>query len=303
LTIRGFDLFPDNKIPDAKIGQQAVQVKANSDREMVFDVSSLKEGNSSNVEGANTLLLDYPGGVQVSAVVRIIKVMPDPLPADLVITSFNITPTTVIVKRDIVRATFVIKNQGFTDARAFKVTWQRLPGDPGAILSVPELKAGLAQSFSLEYRYLQAGNFDTVLTVDPDNKIIELKEDNNSETRRITVQLPPPSYWYQEFTVEVHADPGGLFSPSGECKDINYHYSVPQGWFIDRPKGDASHAGIHEVRNDSNGQANDSLRGYNYQPINETTVLVSGRICGAGHQGAGAVFSRKFGVYLIKPGT
>jgi hypothetical protein len=67
---------------------------------------------------------------------------------------------------------------------------------------------------------------------------------------------------------------------------------------IDKAKGDAGHPGVHEVGDQSNQQASDSLRGYNYQAASDASVVVSGTISGANGWGPGAIFEHTYEVFL-----
>jgi hypothetical protein len=57
------------------------------------------------------------------------------------------------------------------------------------------------------------------------------------------------------------------------------------------------HAGVAEIANDSNDQANDSLDKYDYRASTDTTVQVTGRICGERIQGDKARFKRSYRVF------
>ncbi|HEV7942522.1 MAG TPA: hypothetical protein VGP17_06950 [Solirubrobacteraceae bacterium] len=117
----------------------------------------------------------------------------------------------------------------------------------------------------------------------------------------VTVHTPTPVYneTTETFLVEAH-EPGGNISAQylnlesvGDTK-----HTVPTGWVIDRSKGDPGHPGISEVANNSNEQANESLRGYNYQASGDAAVQISGTINSAGGWGSGAEFSREYTVFL-----
>lgn len=109
---------------------------------------------------------------------------------------------------------------------------------------------------------------------------------------------PPPPTRVQDFVLSVHANPG-LFS--GECKNLQddqlSKFNITSPWKVDPAKGDPGHPGVQEIANDSNNQANNSLRGYNYQAINAQSVQIVGTVCGAGGDGPGAIFYREYAVY------
>jgi hypothetical protein len=119
---------------------------------------------------------------------------------------------------------------------------------------------------------------------------------------KVEVEEPPIEYdeSQEEFTATQYAR-GGT-GPDGawnaECKDIQHSYTVGQGWVIDRRegKGDPGHPGVLEIANNSNNQANTTLRNYNYQPTSDSNVSVTGRICGANWWGPGAIFERTYRV-------
>jgi hypothetical protein len=117
----------------------------------------------------------------------------------------------------------------------------------------------------------------------------------------VTVNTPAPVYneSSETFWVKAH-EPGGNISAQylklesvGDSK-----YTIPTGWVIDRSKGDAGHPGISEIENNSNEQANNSLREYNYQASGDAAVQISGTINSAGSWGSGAEFSREYTVHL-----
>lgn len=107
----------------------------------------------------------------------------------------------------------------------------------------------------------------------------------------------------EEFTVTAFADNGWF---SGDCTQIasgqsaTYTIDTSTGMVIDRrpERGpDPAHPGMKEIANDSNSQANDSLESYDYKPISDTTVQVSGRICGQSLQRDKARFNRTYRVF------
>lgn len=110
----------------------------------------------------------------------------------------------------------------------------------------------------------------------------------------------------QDFNVNVHANSGGLPFGSGECKKIEDQAQgtihISPGWNIDGALGDPGHPGVHEQAVSDNNQSRSSLRGYNYQEISNSSVAISGTICGACCDGAGAIFDRTYRVFEVKTG-
>lgn len=109
----------------------------------------------------------------------------------------------------------------------------------------------------------------------------------------------------EDFTVTAFAD-NGFFS--GECtaieSDLSATYTIDSGSVIDRrsERGpDPGHLGMKEITNNSNGQANDSLERYDYKPISDATVRVSGRICGQSAWRDKARFNRTYRVFTRSP--
>ncbi|MDP9373955.1 MAG: hypothetical protein M3Q65_16160 [Chloroflexota bacterium] len=119
---------------------------------------------------------------------------------------------------------------------------------------------------------------------------------------KVEVEEPPVEYdeSQEEFTVSAYAKGGtGVDGAwNAECTDIQHSYAIGSGWVIDRRpgKGDPGHPGVMEIGNNSNNQANTSLRNYNYQPTSDSNVSVTGRICGANYWGPGAIFERTYRV-------
>jgi hypothetical protein len=109
---------------------------------------------------------------------------------------------------------------------------------------------------------------------------------------------PPPPHRVEHFVLSVHAN-SGFFN--GECKnledDLLSLFTAGSPWKLDRSQGDPGHPGIHEESNNDNRQADDTLRGYNYQPRGDNQVKVVGSFCGSAGNGAGGIFLRGYAVY------
>jgi hypothetical protein len=114
---------------------------------------------------------------------------------------------------------------------------------------------------------------------------------------------PPERYEESEERFVVTAYAKGGHGPSGNAdtvdimSDPSSTHMIQEGWIVDkRPgKGDADHPGVEELANDSDDEANSSLRSYNYQ-ASDSAVQVSGRISGKGQWRSGANFNRKYRV-------
>ncbi|CCH79180.1 hypothetical protein BN12_4040012 [Nostocoides japonicum T1-X7] len=124
---------------------------------------------------------------------------------------------------------------------------------------------------------------------------------------QVTMTDPPVEYVEssEDFLVRQYAKGGtGLGGAwNAEKKDIEASpsatYTISQGYVVDkRPgKGDPGHPGVSELTNQSNQQADSSLRNYNYQANSDTSVLVSGTIEGANWWKDGAIFERTYRVH------
>jgi hypothetical protein len=120
----------------------------------------------------------------------------------------------------------------------------------------------------------------------------------------VEVEEPPDEYeeTSEEFEVTAYARGGHGWSGRGDTVDITSDlsstYNVAAGTVVDkRPgKGDPGHPGVSEIANNSDSEANDSLRSYNYQAT-DSTVQVSGRISGNDWWGSGANFRRTYRVF------
>jgi len=121
-----------------------------------------------------------------------------------------------------------------------------------------------------------------------DGKQVE-REDNQA-----AIPVIFPQTRVEEFTVR-HYVASEMFE---KCENFSIDHQIQGGWTIDRSKGDPVHPGINEIEVGGNNQANTTLRGYNYQSINDSTVRVEGRICAGAFKGPGAIFERDYRVYI-----
>lgn len=134
---------------------------------------------------------------------------------------------------------------------------------------------------------------------------VEAKLDTGHFPEDVEVKEPPVNYKesFGEFIVTRRADNGGLFNNPQQTQ-LSGFYNAPAGWVIDTrtaptppfPKGDPGHIGIEETDIGSNAQG--TPINYNYQAVSDTQVVVSGYIQGANFFGPGAIFGRKYKVYL-----
>lgn len=116
-------------------------------------------------------------------------------------------------------------------------------------------------------------------------------------------QEPPEAFDedHEDFSVVKFADNGFL---SGETEHLDTTYDILRPDFIiDGTKGDEAHAGISEIADNSNGQARDSLKNYNYRAIAITSVKVEGTIQGQSAWRDTARFDRTYRVFTrsVKP--
>jgi hypothetical protein len=175
-----------------------------------------------------------------------------------------------------------------TDRRTFVQGLRAIEGvqDFFLIISRPPDMPGLAIEASLE-----TGHF-------PEGVNIEEPEEEFDESS-------------EDFIVTAFADNSTVLENCSNIEsDPSSIYTIGAGWIIDRrpkrqrapdaPVGsgwDVGHAGVAEIANDSNDQANDSLDNYNYHATSDVAVQVTGRICGERWQGDKARFKRTYRVF------
>ncbi len=131
-----------------------------------------------------------------------------------------------------------------------------------------------------------------------DQLCVEVKLDTGHFPEKVQTTQPDVQYEksHEEFWVDKTAEWGTWGS---DPKAIDTTHAVQNGWDIDRTKGDTGHPGISMVKDESNGQAKDSLKSYNYKAISDSTVEVVGTIEGHSYFFAGddARFKRLYRVY------
>jgi hypothetical protein len=107
---------------------------------------------------------------------------------DLVITGFTINPASP-VRASTATANITVRNQGIYPAGTFWVQWKPVEdGFGGPTAKVDGLNPGQSKTVTLEGTYFQAGDFESLATVDVFNQVIESNEGNNTATRSVTVQ-------------------------------------------------------------------------------------------------------------------
>jgi subtilase family serine protease len=115
-------------------------------------------------------------------------VIVEPPRADLVITGFTFDPAQP-VQGTKAAANIEILNRGNSPAGPFVVKWKPTPLAPPQSIQVNGLEVGQFTVVSFDHTYLFAGEFATTAEVDSTNWVLELDEDNNSQTRQVIVQV------------------------------------------------------------------------------------------------------------------
>lgn len=187
-----------------------------------------KGGDGGGLElpsGSATLKLDYATHEDITTVVRVMEPTPIPQPADLHITRFVVTPSGLVENQN-ARASITIRNSGGTEARNFAVIWKPTPTHPGLTSNISSLMPGASQSFTFNHAYINRGTFDSVVTVDPLNRVAESNEGNNDSQVRVTVAQEPPrqarvTVQFTRVTVHDDADPW----PKG-AGEIHFDFTV-----------------------------------------------------------------------------
>lgn len=132
---------------------------------------------------------------------------------------------------------------------------------------------------------------------------VETRLDTGHFPEDVEIKEPPIVYKesYIDFVLEKYAKNGRPLN--AEITHLDTIFTVSPGWYIDRrttgtgfPKGDAGHVGISQTDIGSNSQG--SPINYNYQAINDMQIEISGKIQGANWWGSGAIFNKKYRVYL-----
>lgn len=129
---------------------------------------------------------------------------------------------------------------------------------------------------------------------------VEVSLDTGHFPEKVTFEEPEDVYEETtiNFLVEKYAD-NGFFS--GDTNNFQETFEAPAPWVVDMEKGDPGHPGVSELQDESNTQARDTLRNYNYTALNDASIGVSGRIKGAALYGPGAIFKRHYRAFLRSP--
>ena len=198
--------------------------------ENIFDLIPLDPGLFDDPglelpEGSATLKLDYKTHEDITTIVRVIEPTPIPLPPDLRISRFVVTPSGLVENQN-ARASITIRNSGGTEARNFKVQWRPAPSMQAEDVNVSSLMPGASQTFNFNQNYPNRGSFDSVATVDPLNRVAESNEGNNDRQVRVTVAEEPPrqsrvTIQFTRVTVHDDADPW----PKG-AGEIRFEFSA-----------------------------------------------------------------------------
>lgn len=188
LQLWGTSLLPAGATPAARVGARSMPIVASSDRQIVLNVASL---NSETSGGSRDVVLTYPDGKEARDVVRLIRLTPTPVPPDLTITTFTLSPASPQV-RDNVTATITVRNLG-GPAGASRLKWLPCADLTQAVaaLPVPALGAGEQRTFTLNFAYTSARTCQSLAIIDELNTVAESNEANNQASRSITIRPEP----------------------------------------------------------------------------------------------------------------
>ena len=116
--------------------------------------------------------------------------IPEPVFPDLVVTSLIADRTTVQAGEN-VHLTAMIRNAGGGEARNISLAWR--PAGNAQYLRITDgltLQPNEERAVEWDYDFPNAGTYDTQALVDPENRVREGNEGNNSLGLRIRVQAP-----------------------------------------------------------------------------------------------------------------
>jgi hypothetical protein len=128
--------------------------------------------------------------------------------------------------------------------------------------------------------------------VDMDRMCMEVFLETGHFPEDVEIEEPEEEYAEDDEDFRVTAHASGSRTWRNECKDLeslpSSTHTIAGGWVVDRRsnrrdgrRGDPGHPGVIQIANNSNGQANDTVEDdHNYQAISDTSVRVSGEICG-----------------------
>ena len=109
---------------------------------------------------------------------------------DLIITKMNISPNRLIFEGDRINVVAWIKNIGSSTAEDIEIRF--LDGQIKGTRTINKLRPGQVQAREMTWRIYPAGTHTIEVIADPENKILEIREDNNIVTKTIFV-LPKPN--------------------------------------------------------------------------------------------------------------
>jgi subtilase family serine protease len=110
----------------------------------------------------------------------------DPPLADLIVSTVTINPTSPAAGQA-TTATITVTNVGNTAATEFRVQWQPWFLAPALSTQVNGLAAGASATVALTYTFPFPGSFSGTVTVDPELRVPELNEFNNTFQTQVVV--------------------------------------------------------------------------------------------------------------------
>jgi hypothetical protein len=310
VRVHGVHLTPGGVRPAATIGGVSVEIRGAGNYEITValpkpGLTHLQQPGGPGYHIVTTqLALAYLGNITVGCPIRLKlgEAAADPEPARLTLGDLYFTNDQPTARLDFVHAMITITNGGQAPSKPFQLIWQPIPGGHQIAATIPPIKAGtpLAFTFPEGYVYMSPGTFTSEVV----SKSSEMSTNAPYADRTITVNGVvgvAPERKSETFKVTAIAA-GDLASP--QTTDINFVFTVQDGWQIDRSKGDSAHEGISEIHDNDNTWSKALLSAYNYYPESETTVRVVGQIHGTGLCSDGKShnyeFDRTYQVFILK---
>jgi hypothetical protein len=133
-----------------------------------------------------------------------------------------------------------------------------------------------------------------------DGLCVEVFLETGHFPEQVTISDPPVEYdkSQENFNFPAHANSGAAIGETTKLESVpGSTHTIAADWVIDRTRGDLNHEGVSQIANRNNGQADGSLKAYNYKTISDVAVQISGTIQGAAFFGPGAVFDRDYRVF------
>ena len=310
IRIHGVHLTPGGVRPAATIGGVSVEIRGAGDYEITVALPKAGPTHLQPPGGpgfhivTTQLALAYPGNITVGCPIRLKfgEAAAGPEPARLTLGELFFTNDQPTARQDFVHAKITIANGGQVPSKPFQLIWQPMPGGHQIAATIPPIEAGTPLTFTFPegYVYLSPGTFTSEVV----SKSSEMSSNPPYVERTITVKPVvevAPERKFETFKVTAIAA-GDLASP--QTTDINFVFTVEDGWQIDRSKGDSAHEGISEYAVYDNTWSQSLLCAYNYYTESETTVRVVGQIHGTGLCSDGKShnyeFDRTYRVYLLR---